>query len=273
VPELKNVAGTAFIIAQFRAEENRAPAPLYRDPYVELFLNRESARRAAQVVETFPLAKEMVKLRTRYFDDRLSRHLATGLAQVVILGSGLDTRPQRLRRDGVRFFEIDHPDTLAFKQSVLRRQGITAPVTFVPGDYLAEGVFELLASSDYEPARASFFLWEGNSTYLSMADVRRVLRQIRERASSPAIAFDYMSEKVITRTTGHDDLDTYIDHIAAMGAPWLSGIDDLGALAGELGLEVEDRHSASELFARYRPGRSLESKLFDFYFVATLLRP
>jgi methyltransferase (TIGR00027 family) len=171
----------------------------------------------------------------------------------------------------VRYFEIDHPDTLAFKESVLRRAGATASVTYVPGDYLADGVFDLLIPKGYQPARPTFFLWEGNSTYLSMADVRRVLGEIRGRASGFALAFDYMSEKVITRSTGQDDLDTYIDHIAGMGAPWLSGIDDIAALAGELGLEVGDSYSAAELFARYRPGQGLDSKLFDHYFVATLL--
>jgi methyltransferase (TIGR00027 family) len=100
MPQLKKVAGTAYIIAEFRAEENRAPAPLYRDPYVDLFLDHKTAALAAQVVESFPLAKEMVKLRTRYFDDRLARHLGEGVSQVVVLGSGLDTRAQRLGGEG-----------------------------------------------------------------------------------------------------------------------------------------------------------------------------
>ena len=40
--EIKNVSGTAFIIAEFRAEENAAPEPLYRDEIVKLFLDRNS---------------------------------------------------------------------------------------------------------------------------------------------------------------------------------------------------------------------------------------
>jgi O-methyltransferase involved in polyketide biosynthesis len=34
---LESVSGTAFVVAEFRAEENRALAPLYRDLVVEMF--------------------------------------------------------------------------------------------------------------------------------------------------------------------------------------------------------------------------------------------
>ncbi len=271
MPELKNVTATAFIMAEFRGEENAAPDPLYEDAYVHLFLDDESRALAARVVEDFPLAKEMVKLRTRYFDDRLSAQLGHGTRQVVVLGSGLDTRAQRIAAPGVAFFEIDHADTLAFKARVLEREGVSANVTYVAGDYVAEGLVDMITGHGYDPARPTFFLWEGNTTYLALDDVSGVLRHVRERVPGCAIAFDYMSAKVISRGTGQDDLDSYIDHIAGLGAPWLSGIDDLEALAGELGLGLGDRFSAAELHQRYRPGRRLHSKLFDFYFVCTLL--
>ncbi|MGH8650905.1 MAG: hypothetical protein ACREYE_01430 [Gammaproteobacteria bacterium] len=66
--EIKNVTGTAFIVAEYRAEENAAPDPLYRDSIVELFLN-DATRQAAQ---------DAVKLRTRYLDDALEERIARG---------------------------------------------------------------------------------------------------------------------------------------------------------------------------------------------------
>ena len=51
---IEHVSGTAFVVAEFRAEENGEPAPLYRDPIVELFLNEESKLAATRVAETFP---------------------------------------------------------------------------------------------------------------------------------------------------------------------------------------------------------------------------
>jgi O-methyltransferase involved in polyketide biosynthesis len=84
MPEIKNVSGTAFIIAEFRAEENDASEPLYRDEIVKLFLDRETQ----QVAQSFPPVKDMVKLRTRYFDEVLAQQIAIGYQQVVILGYG-----------------------------------------------------------------------------------------------------------------------------------------------------------------------------------------
>ena len=39
---VKDVSGTAFVVAEFRAEENHQPRPLYRDPVVEMFLDEDT---------------------------------------------------------------------------------------------------------------------------------------------------------------------------------------------------------------------------------------
>ena len=71
-----NVSGTAFIIAEFRAEENEEIQPLYIDNIVKLFLNEKTKKSSEYVTQNFPLAKEMVKLRTKYFDDVLSNQIS-----------------------------------------------------------------------------------------------------------------------------------------------------------------------------------------------------
>src|SRR6185436_7060336 len=93
--EIKDVSGTAFVVAEYRAEENREPTPLYMDPVVELFLSAASGEAAERVSSRFPAVKDMVKTRTRYFDDMLDTQIASGVGQVVILGAGLDTRAVR----------------------------------------------------------------------------------------------------------------------------------------------------------------------------------
>ena len=72
-------------------------------------LNKVTGGCVADVVATgFPLMKEMVKIRTKYFDDALDRQLASGCRQVVILGSGLDTRAMRKSAPGVTYVEIEY---------------------------------------------------------------------------------------------------------------------------------------------------------------------
>ena len=74
--EIKDVSGTAFVVAEFRAEENREATPLYRDSVVGLFLSEESRHAAARVAASFPPVKDLVKIRTKYFDDMLEKHIA-----------------------------------------------------------------------------------------------------------------------------------------------------------------------------------------------------
>ena len=116
--EVREVTGTAFIVAEFRALENEQTHPLYLDPVVRIFLDERTKKAAAAIRADFPAGEKMPRLRTRYYDDRLDAQLANGCRQVVILGSGLDTRA-----DGVVYFEIDDASTIEFKRARLAANG------------------------------------------------------------------------------------------------------------------------------------------------------
>jgi len=126
--QIEHVTGTAFVVAEFRAEENREAEPLYRDPIVELFLNEDTRAAAGRVSTSFPSAKDLVRIRTKYLDNMLDQQLRSGVRQVVILGAGPDTRAVRKPAAGVTYFEIDDAATLAVKQGCYQRQGIGANV-------------------------------------------------------------------------------------------------------------------------------------------------
>src|SRR5262249_9827390 len=142
--QIKNVSGTAFVVAEFRAEENRVAAPLYQDPVVGLFLDEHTRHAAGLVEASFPQAKDLVRIRTRYLDDVLDTHINSGVRQVAILGAGLDTRAVRKRTSGVTYFEIDDPATLALKQARYEQKRIEVNARFIPGNYVTDGLIDLL---------------------------------------------------------------------------------------------------------------------------------
>jgi methyltransferase (TIGR00027 family) len=84
-------------------------------------------------------------IRTRFFDDYLAAATAAGCRQVMLLAAGLDTRAFRLAwPQRTRVFEVDLPDVLAFKETVLatrnaapRRERITVPAD-LREDWMAE---------------------------------------------------------------------------------------------------------------------------------------
>jgi len=268
--EVKDVTGTAFVVAEFRARENAEPHPLYRDPIVPVFLDERTKRAADAIRADFPAAEKMPRLRTRYFDDRLDEQLADGCRQVVILGSGLDTRAVRKRKPGVAYFEIDDPSTVSFKQARLGERGIDAPINFIAGDYVAAGVLPLLEANGFDCDLPSFFIWEGNTMYLTEADAMKVLRDLKGRLRRFSISFDYMDTAVVARTTGEPGTTAFVERFAAMGAPWYYGIDDLDSLAAETGMSVAGAMTVGDLHRKFWPERPLESIIYDHYTLCTL---
>jgi methyltransferase (TIGR00027 family) len=169
---IKNVSGTAFVVAEYRAEENREPSPIYDDPVVGLFLSDASRQAADRVSSRFAPVKDMVKTRTRYFDGTLDAHIAAGIRQVVILGAGLDTRAVRKQSAGVRYFEIDDPETLDLKRRCYANARIDARVTLIPGNYVRDGLIDLLRSNGFEFDVPAYLIWEGNVVHAAATQGR-----------------------------------------------------------------------------------------------------
>jgi methyltransferase (TIGR00027 family) len=267
---IKEVTGTAFVVAEFRARENAEPHPLYRDPIVPIFLNERTKQAADAIAKGFPAVVNNVRLRTRYLDDRLDEQLAEGCRQVAILGAGLDTRAVRKRSPGVAYYEIDDASTLSFMRERLAEHGIDAPIHFIPGNYVADGVLNLLEGNGFDRDLPSFFVWEGNTMYLTRDAVMAVLWELKDGVPAFSLSFDYMDEAVVARTTGDPQTTSVVERFAAMGAPWHFGIDDLPALANEARLTIADVATVAELHRAYWPGRPLDSIIYDHYALCTL---
>ena len=266
---IKDVSGTAFVVAEYRAEENQEPAPIYEDPVVGLFLSDASRRAAERVSSRFPAVKDMVKTRTRYFDGMLDAEIANGIGQVVILGAGLDTRAVRKQSADVRYFEIDDPATMEHKRRCYADARINTDVTLIAGNYVTDGLIDLLQSNGFRLDVPTYLIWEGNVMYMPLAIDKETMQQLRRYVKRFRLSFDYLSEAVIAKTTGDASLTILVESFEAMGAPWLSGIDDVHSLAREVGLRVVENVTTGELFRRYR-GRPSTSPIFRHYSICTL---
>jgi methyltransferase (TIGR00027 family) len=270
--DIKSVSGTAFVVAEFRADENRAVNPLYRDLIVEHFLNDETLRASRLVAASFPHVKDMVKVRTKYFDDTLEKQITARFHQVVILGSGLDTRAVRKPAPDVTYFEIDDAATLKLKQACYEQQGIKVNVKFIPGNYVTNGLIDLLKQNGFDFDLPTFFLWEGNIMYLPLQTAKLILAQLKKSVNRFRLSYDYLTEAVIAKTTGDTGITSLVESFENMGAPWLSGITDIQSFAGELTLKLVENFKTADLFKKYWQGRPVTSAIFDNYSVCTLER-
>ena len=170
---------TAQRVAAHRLTFDRVPAP-YGDPAADDELARDVA--AGVAVAPGPM-RDYLRARTRFFDHVVTSALARGCAQAVIGAAGYDGRALRYAKPGVRWFEADLPATQADKRARLRRLGIEARIRFVPADFAADPVADLLVQAGLAPAEPTLFLLEGVAVYLEMPVLRALLGQLRQVAA------------------------------------------------------------------------------------------
>jgi methyltransferase (TIGR00027 family) len=132
---LRGVGKTALGVAMVRARESRRADRLFDDPFAQAFVDAAPGafpepRTSEELAALGPVGTlgaafyTYAVIRTRFFDDYLTAAVAAGCSQVVLLAAGLDTRAFRLAwPKDTRVFEVDLPDVLAFKDTVLTAQG------------------------------------------------------------------------------------------------------------------------------------------------------
>jgi methyltransferase (TIGR00027 family) len=147
--------------------------------------NREPRRRGLRL---------FIAVRTRFAEDALAAAIARGVSQLVVLGAGLDTYAYRADLDGaLRFFEVDHPATQAWKRERLASAGIAIPpaLTFAPVDFEHGSLADGLAAAGFDPAQRSFFTWLGVTPYLTEQAIFPTLGYIAGLPGGAEVAFDY----------------------------------------------------------------------------------
>jgi methyltransferase (TIGR00027 family) len=215
-------SATARAVAQVRAAMDR-PITADGDGSVE-----------ARLVDRFPPRRrtgmaDYLERRTRWFDAVTLRSLEAGIDQVVIVAAGYDCRALRFRTSGVRFYELDHPDTQRDKRTILSDLGVdTSDVTFVATDFTTDDIAGALVAGGHAADRPTVFLAEGLLVYLDDATIRVLLRALRERAAGS-------SRLAVSISRGQDA--TFRVTVDRVGEPVRSGYqpDEAAALLTDCG--------------------------------------
>ncbi len=114
--------------------DTRVHSPLARRlaiecPYDPFFLTEAGGELAKMALALDPVYEQFNLVRYAWFAGKMSDHAAR-YAQLVILGSGYDTRSltlPALQAGDCRVFEVDLPDLLTVKQRVLADHGVSLP--------------------------------------------------------------------------------------------------------------------------------------------------
>lgn len=200
--------------------------------------------------------------RARFIEDLIIEQNKRGISQYVILGAGLDTFAQR-RPDiasKLLIFEIDQPDTLAWKQQRLIELGFGIPeyLHFVPVNFETSSWYEQLLKAGFDTSKPAVVACTGVSLYLTKEAITATLNQIASFASGSTLAMTFYLPMELL-----DDEDKPMQEIAekgarAAGTPFVSFFapDEVLAIAREAGFKEAKTISTKDMEQRYFAGRT-----------------
>src|SRR6201987_2696631 len=188
--QLGGVHQTLFIPLAARAQETGRKRPVLRDP------------KAAELIASidFDAAKYqrgfggwLMVLRTAVYDFWVRQFLAEHPAGTVIeLGTGLNTRFERVDNGQVHWIDLDLPDTIELRGRFFTD---TSRRRMVPASVLSE---EWLPAVAGRPG-PYFFVTEGVLAYLPEPDVTATLARIAARFPGARLALDTYPERLLQR--------------------------------------------------------------------------
>lgn len=271
------ISTTAQTVAYCRALGNLAPqVPGFSDPVAGRLLPEAWAEKLAQGQERlrrkpaaspFPFWMRGLALCCQFRTVMLDRAILEALPvdQLMILGAGLDSRAWRLPMlDGTRVYELDHPDTQAWKRKrvaalpLLARSAQLLPVDLAdPGDLPAR-----LEAAGYRREASSFWLCEGLAMYLSMKETIALLAMVAELAAPGSrIALTYMGRK-----NGQPPGGFFPSLLMMLGEPLRSSHDPgtLGLAAGATGWHTLSDTGIQDWQPMVAPGTPVSERTLGF---------
>ena len=213
-PPLSVLGSTAVSVAACRAIESARIDAWFHDELARYLVTKTGLPALSRGLVAW------VAVRTRFLDELVTKAVADGVGQVVIVGAGLDSRAYRLDLPRhVTVFEVDHAEVLSMKQRLLdeaelistcRRMVVIADL--VNDDWLAK-----LSDTGWDHARDTVWVVEGLLVYLTHDERTQLL----QRLSSASGVGSILGATLSTRT---DELAHPLWHPAG-------GIDNVEWLA------------------------------------------
>ena len=200
--------------------------------------------------------------RARLIEDLVQEQVQKGVSQYVIVGAGLDTFAQRKpdMADKLRVFEIDKPETQAWKRQRLMELGLGVPnnLQFVPVDFEAGDSWrEKLALNGFNKNQPAVLSSTGVSMYLTHEGNLDTLRQIATFAPGSTLAMTFMLPLDLIDPAERPGHERVYASAKAAGTPFLSFFrpPEILELARQAGFRDVQHISGSDIIQRYFAGR------------------
>jgi methyltransferase (TIGR00027 family) len=187
--------------------------------------------------------------------------IRTGAEQYVILGAGMDTfayrNPEMLSH--INVFEVDHPNTQAFKKIKVLEAGLIVPnnLHYVAIDLTKDDLADGLKNTRFDANKRTFFSWLGVSYYLTKQQIVKTLHSISAIShQGDSIVFDYADENLFSSNVKR--VQNMIAMAKASDEPIRScfSYEELENLLEEVGFLISEHVTPEHIEARFFSGRT-----------------
>jgi methyltransferase (TIGR00027 family) len=180
---IRNISDTALWAAVYRARENEARNPLFRDP----FARRLVGTRGDEIASSMPSSDQNTWAwitRTYLFDQFIIEQVRAGVDMIVNLAAGLDARPYRMALPAsLQWVEVDLPGILEYKEKLLASEKPFCALERVRLDLADVNARRALFAKLGEKAASVLVITEGLIIYFTAEEVSALARDL---ATPPA---------------------------------------------------------------------------------------
>lgn len=256
---------TAVRVALWRAlhlQLDRAPHVLEDDVGLKLVAPDASWRDRPDMdpVRTRS-SRASIVARSRFVEDLVAQRADQGVTQYVLLGAGLDTFAQRETALASRIdvFEVEQPQTQAWKRERLAQLGLPTPLHFVPVDFeTKQSWLDELARAGFAKDKPAVVSSLGVAMYLTMEAITTMLAQVASLAAGSTFVMSFMLPIELMDPAMRPGIEAAARGARAAGTPFLSFFEPrkLLALATAAGFKGVQHVSSTQLAERYFANRS-----------------
>ncbi len=181
--------------------------------------------------------------------------------QVVILGSGLDSRSLRFEKQlqSVDVFELDLLSMLEYKSSVNKKINRVSKSKYVPINFGVDSLTSVFKDGGIATDKPTLVLWEGVTYFLDEATVLSILQELSSYFHLCNIVFDYAYKKYIDGDLHYYGASEIANELREIGEPHIFGIDpdSVEPFFADTAWTIQRNYTADELEKKYLNGEKI----------------
>ena len=208
-------------------------------------------------------------LREKYGDEIIESGISSGCRQLLLLGSGYDTRFFRLpflQDSSIKTFEVDFPNTIKNKEEILCKKlgNIPFGLSLIPFDFNKDDP-NSLSQYGFDKNIPTVYIWQGVTYYLPRETVSYVLDFIRDQmASGSVFVFDACSPLMTFKNDQIPGIRAQIDKLNEIGEPYIFGMNSnkMESWLKKKGFKNIKIHKQDDLEEKYLHRRTLPDNMW-----------